>query len=432
MRLRYLFLVLPALGWVVACSDSSTHNINSNRNLYAPLVSDFGYWPQFRGPRADGISRESNLARRWPETGPKVLWKKRLGGGYGSFSVVEGRVFTMSRTDDEEWIHSWDAHTGETLWEHHYTVDYDAFPNFDPLWHSGPRVTPTIEGNRVFTLGSTGEFRCLNSHSGSLLWSRNLFEISGQKKMHKFGFSNAPLVDGNLVFVEPGGTSNGSLAALDKRTGETVWIRHGFRYGYASPLLIQVEGTRQLVYFTGEGPVAVVPESGDLLWTFPWETDLDINVATPLYHDGKLLISSAYGRGAALLKLSPRSAPEVIWKKKSMANYFSSSIFFANRLYGFSNSRLRCVDFETGDIIWDQPGLGRGSVLVADKMLVVLGENGQLVLAETDTPDFEELASWKAFDGPVWNVPVVAAGRLYIRNEHDVLALDARYPNLPE
>lgn len=260
-------------------------------------------------------------------------------------------------------------------------------------------MTPVLDQHRLYASGTAGVFHYLDARDGSVIWSKNLFELAGLKDMPKFGYSNSPLIVGDRVFVEPGGTDNRSLAALDKNSGDTLWIKNGFRYGYSSPIHAHVEGAEQIIYFTGEGPVGVSPETGEVFWTYPWETTLDINVAAPIYHDGKLFVSSAYGVGAAVLKLRVKAPPELLWKSKSITNYFSSSILFEGNLYAFSMSRLRCVSVETGEILWDTPGLGRGSLLLANRMFVTLSEAGELVLA---------------------------GGVFYLRDEKHVIAVDAR------
>ncbi|MCB0403331.1 MAG: PQQ-like beta-propeller repeat protein [Bdellovibrionales bacterium] len=391
------------------------------------FINQFGFWPNFRGPEGTGVTNEK-LTSKWPDPVPTPVWQKELGGGYSSFSIAEGRVLTMSRSGDEEIVHCWDPHSGRTLWEHKYKAVYKDFADLDPLWHSGPRTTPTIDGDRVYTLGTTGVLKCLNVEDGKEVWSLNLFELSGESKMHKFGYSNSPLIVGNKLLVEPGGTNGRSLAALDKITGKTLWIKGNYRYGYATPIYFEYQGEKQVVYFTGEGPVSVRLEDGSEIWRHVWETTLDINVSTPIFDKGRLFISSAYGRGAALLKLAGRKEPEVLWKKNSMANYFSSSVLLDGNLYGFSMARLRCLDFETGNILWDEPGLGRGSVLIADHKLVALGERGMLVIANINAREFDEIYRWQALEGAVWNAPVLAAGKLFIRSETELKVFDARYP----
>ncbi|MCB0417310.1 MAG: PQQ-binding-like beta-propeller repeat protein [Bdellovibrionaceae bacterium] len=419
---RILLLNLVLFVVLTGCGDAESTSVEENG-----FVKQFGFWPSFRGPEGDGISDEK-LANQWPDPAPAAVWEKKLGGGYSSFSVAEGRVYTMSRSADEEIVHCWDAHSGRTLWEHKYEAVYRAFADFDPLWHSGPRATPTIDGDRLYTLGSTGILKCLRVDDGTEVWSLNLFELSQQTKMHKFGYSNSPVVVGRKLLVEPGGTNKRSLAAIDKLTGKILWLTGSYRYGYATPIYFHYQGEKQVVYFTGEGPVSVRLDDGSEIWRYIWETELDINVATPIFHKGRLFISSAYGRGAALLKLNGKNEPELIWKKNTMANYFSSSVIFNGNLYGFSMGRLRCLDLETGAILWDEPGLGRGSLLIADNKLIALGERGVLAIANATPSDFDEIYRWKALDGGVWNVPVLAAGKLFIRSETEVKVFDARYP----
>src|SRR5262249_17938991 len=189
---------------------------------------------------------------------------------------------------------------------------------------------------------------------------------------------------------------------------------------------IQFGGKPQLVYFTGQGAVGVSPTDGKALWRFDWKTAFDINAATPIYTDGGLFISSSYGVGGAVVRLKAKGDPEVVWKNQSMQNHFSTCVLYEGHLYGFSTDRLRCVEFKTGKVKWDKTGLGKGSLLIADGTLIVLGEQGTLVLAEATPKEYVEKARWQALEGTCWSAPVLANGRLYLRNEKRLMAVALR------
>jgi len=382
-------------------------------------------WPCWRGLHRDGISREVGLVKSWPETGPKVAWKRELTGGYSGAAVARGRLVTQTEDKKEEIVLCLEAATGKPVWEYRYPCDYDQHPSLDQRFKGGPRSSPTIDGDRVYTLGTTGVLSCLDFQTGKPVWSSDLLKLAG-RACPEFGYTGSPLVEGNLVFVHPGGQNGNSLAALDKRDGKLVWKAESDRVGYSSPLVIHVNGTPQVVYFTGTGVVAVTPADGKALWRYDWKTDYDLNTATPLYHDGKLFISSNYGHGAALLKVRAGGEPELLYKSLAMQNHYSTSVLLNGHLYGFSNDRLRCLDWETGAIKWDQRGLGRGSVLAADGRLILLGDQGDLVLAEAKPDAYVEQARWKALQGSCWTAPILANGLLYLRNENTLLAVDLR------
>jgi outer membrane protein assembly factor BamB len=380
-------------------------------------------WPNWRGPRHNGISRETGLLKSWPKDGPKVLWTAALSGAYSSVAVADGRLFTQTKDKNEDLVVCFDATTGEKLWEYRFACDYADFPSLDKRFLTGPKATPTVDGDRVYAMGNTGLLQCLDVRTGKIIWERDLLKLA-DRKCPEYGYCNSPFIVGNRLYIHPGGSKDNSLAALDKRDGHLLWTSLNERIGWATPIHITVEGEPQIVYFTGESAVGVTPDDGKLLWRYPWTTAFDINAATPIFADGCLFISANYGVGGALLRLKPKGDPEVVWKNKSMQNHFSTSVLHNGFLYGFSADRLRCVEFKTGKIIWDQPGLGKGSLLIADDRLIVLGEQGALVLAEATPKEYVELARCEPLSGTCWSVPVLANGKLYLRNEKKLMALE--------
>jgi outer membrane protein assembly factor BamB len=382
-----------------------------------------GDWPTWRGPDRNGISQETGLLRSWPTGGPRVLWKAVLTGGYSSVVVADGRLFTQSKDSDEDLVLCFDARTGRKLWERRYACNYADFPSLDKRFLTGPKTTPTVDGDRVYALGNTGRLQCFAVSDGRLIWERDLLKLA-ERSCPEYGYCNSPLIIGDRLFVHPGGPKGRSLAALNKRDGAILWTALDDRIGWATPVPIRIEGGLQIVYFTGQGAVGVSPETGKLFWRYDWKTQFDINAATPIYEDGCLFLSSNYGNGGVLLRLHRQEPPEVVWKNLAMQNHFSTSVFYQGHLYGFSTDRLRCVDFKTGQVKWDKGGLGKGSLLIADGLLVVLGEEGTLVLAEADAKAYVEKARRRVLTGRCWSVPVLAGGKLYVRNEKQLLALD--------
>ncbi len=400
--MRCFVLLLPlALGWPARASD----------------------WPNWRGPQHDGISRETGLLKSWPADGLKVLWQTHLTGGYSSVVVANGRLFTQTKDNKEDLVLCVDALTGKKLWEYRYPCDYAKYPSLDKRFLTGPKATPTVDGDRVYALGNTGLLQCLDVHTGKLIWERDILKLAG-RSCPEYGYCNSPFIVVDLLFVHPGGNKGNSIAALHKKDGSTAWQALDDRIGWATPIYIQVAGVPQVVYFTGQSGIGVSPSAGELLWRLDWQTAFDINAATPIYSEGYLFLSSNYGSGGVLLRLKPKGDPEVVWKSLAMQNHFSTSVLYQGHLYGFSTNRLRCVEFKTGHVKWDKAGLGKGSVLIADGHLIVLGEDGTLVLAEATSKEYVEKARWKAMDGTCWSVPVLASGKLYLRNEKRLLALD--------
>jgi outer membrane protein assembly factor BamB len=218
------------------------------------------------------------------------------------------------------------------------------------------------------------------------------------------------------------------LAALDKKDGTIVWQALDDGLSPGSPILAEIGGSPQIIFMTGQRALGVNPRDGELLWSYPWSTRYDLNIATPIYADGKVFISSNYGTGGALLRVDAKGPAQLIWKSLAMQNHFSTSILWQGYLYGSSEHRLRCVEFDAGKVKWDKTGLGRCSMVVADGRLIVLGDHGQLALLEPTPSAYTEVSRCQVFDRQTltWTVPVLADGRLFLRSENQLLALDLR------
>jgi outer membrane protein assembly factor BamB len=388
-----------------------------------------GEWPQWRGPRADGVSRESGLLKSWPEGGPRVLWKAPLSGGFSSIAVAQGRVFTHTAKDKKaEIVLCFDAATGNEVWRYQYPCDYDLLVGLRENYDSGPRATPAVDGDFVYTIGISGITLCLDAKTGKKIWQNELLQLA-DRKCPPQGYCSSPLVVGEHVYVHPGGCKGNSIAALKKTDGQLIWQALDDEPSYATPLVINFNGAPQIVYFTGQAAVSVHPQDGRVLWRIPWQTEPPIHGATPIYADGQVFISSNYGTGAALLRLRPEGNPDVVWKSRVMQNQYATSVLYQGYLYGFSGFRLRCIDFASGEPKWDKMGLGKGSLIVADGHLIVLTEKGDLILAEATPKEYVEKSRCKPMEGVCCSVPIVAEGRLYLRNERVIMALDLKVIN---
>jgi outer membrane protein assembly factor BamB len=389
-------------------------------------------WPRWRGPRGDGVSRETGLLKEWPAEGPKRLWKAALSGGFSSVAVAGGRVFTQTKEKKQEVVVCFDAASGKELWRHRYDCDYADHPTLTGgyprgKWLSGPRATPAVDGDRVYTIGVTGVLLCLEAKTGKQVWRRDLLAL-GKRECHPQGYISSPLVAGDRVYVHPGGPNGRSIAALDKKDGSVAWQALDDPQGHGSPIEIRFGGAAQIVYFTGAGAVGVEPKTGKPLWRYLWKTRFDLNIATPLYSDGRVLVSSGYGTGAAVFRLTRKGEPETVWKKKVLENHFATSVLYKGRVYGFSEYRFRCVDFETGRFLWGTPGLGKGSLLIAGGRLILLTDHGKLILARTDADKYTPISRHQVFDKDTltWTAPVLSGGVLFVRCENALVAIDVR------
>jgi outer membrane protein assembly factor BamB len=384
-------------------------------------------WPCWRGPQRDGVSRETGLLKKWPAEGPPVLWRAELSGGFSSVAVAKGLLYTHTAKDKkEEIVVCLDAVSGKEVWRYAYPADYDRLVTLRENYDSGPRATPAVDGEHVYTIGTGGVVLCLEARTGKKVWQRDLLEIAGRKCPPQ-GYCASPLVVGERLYVHPGGGKGNSVAALNKKDGSLVWQALDDEPSYATPLPVEFNGSLQIVYFTGQGVVGLDAKDGRLLWRQPWQTEPAIHGATPLVSGDQVFISSNYGTGAALLRLRKEGNPEEVWKSRVMQNQYATSVLHQGSLYGFSGFRLVCVDFATGTRRWDKVNIGKGSLMIADGQLIILSERGELILAEATPEACKEKGRCKPLGpGPCCSVPVLADGRLYLRNEKSMVALDLK------
>lgn len=375
-------------------------------------------WPQWRGPSRDGISVETGWSARWPAGGPKEIWRKNVGISCSSVAVVKDRLFTMGNQSDQDIVWCLDVNSGAPVWKHSFANPLDPHQ-----FEGGPATTPTIDGDRVFTLSRAGHVLCLQAGDGKPVWSKHLVKDLGGK-VPTWGYSGSPLVIGDLLFVDVG-AGDGTTMALDKRTGRVAWKsgRGDASYGTIAPF--RHGGTECLASFTAFGLVVREMRSGKELAGFPWKTSYDVNATTPVVSGDKIFISSGYNKGCALVKFDGRSL-QAVWESRKLRNHFNSSVLWKDHLYGFDESKLACLDFATGEVKWTQDGLGKGSLMLADGKLIIQGERGDLVIAEASPASFKELARAKVLKDRCWVVPVLANGRIYCKNNTgDLVCLDA-------
>src|SRR5262245_45760972 len=257
-------------------------------------------WPQWRGPNRDGISGETNLLLDWPNDGLRVVWEKRAGKGYSAPVIAGGRVYLHMQDKKDEAVVCFDADSGKELWRYRYPAQYKN------SYGDGPRSTPTIDGDYIYTVGGTGILLCLKTlpatRDGEVVWQSDLLTDFGAENL-KWGLSFSPLVVGDLLYTMPGGPDNNSLVAFDKKAGTVRWHAGADPAGYASPVFATLADTPQVIFFTANGLVSVDPAKGNLLWNFPWQTDYGTNIATPIVAGNYVFISTGYNHGCAVLEI---------------------------------------------------------------------------------------------------------------------------------
>ena len=372
-------------------------------------------WPQWRGPARDGISAETELLEQWPVGGPPLLWKTNgLGEGYSSVAVSGGRVFTQGQKQRQQFIMALDEETGAKLWE-------------TPLGNSyrhgrgnGPRGTPTVNQGNVYALGGEGSLICVEAATGKKLWYTHLLKRFGGRNT-SWGISESPLVDGNRVIVNAGG-SGASVVALDKKNGNLIWKSQSDEAGYSSAVAAQAGGISHYIVLTGEAAVGLRADNGRLLWRYERVSNRTANVATPIVRGDYVFVSSDYGTGGALLELTADRGdiePREVYFNRDMRNHYSSSVLVGDYLYGYSSRILTCMNFKTGEVAWRDRSVGKGQLIHADGRLYLLSEDGVVGLVEATPEGYREKSRFSIGRGdyPTWTLPAIANGKLFLRDQ---------------
>ena len=370
-----------------------------------------GDWPNWNGAKHDGISLETGFADAWPNDGLPVKWTVELGTGFSSFSVVGERLLTMGHQDGNEIVWCLNPQTGEILWKHEYPGEL--LPH---LHEGGPCSTPTVDGEFVYTLGKEGQMFCLQLADGKVVWEKMLQTELGVK-LPEWGFSSSARILGNQLILEAG-----RVVSFDKRNGEKLWQTEIHEAGYGSAAVFEQSGKTLIATLDCDGLRILGATDGHQIAYTEWKSPYRTNATTPIILGDQVYISTGYKVGCGLFRLEGDSL-ELIYKNKDMRNHFNNSILYEEHLYGFDGDAhlgrlvtLRCMDFATGKLAWQQRDLGCGSLLIVDKKLLVLTEGGELVLAKASPESYVELARSPFLDRRCWTVPVLANGLVYGRN----------------
>jgi outer membrane protein assembly factor BamB len=381
-------------------------------------------WPQWRGPRRDGLSAERGLLKAWPQSGPPLAWKATgAGQGYSSFAVAGGRLYTLGAREDREHVIAFDAASGKRVW------DAPHGRRFSNDRGDGPRGTPTVDGTRVYAFGASGDLTALDAASGKVAWTVNVIRDFGGQNI-TWGLSESPLIAGDRIIVSPGGTGS-SVVALNKADGKLIWKTEADRAGYSSAVLHELGGIRQAIVFTGERALGVNIANGRVLWSYDRVANRVANIATPIVRGNDVFLSSDYGTGAALLRLTPAgggiTAQEVYFTRE-MRNHHASSVLVGDHLYGFSSAILTAMRFDNGEVAWRDRSVGKGSLVHADDRLYLFSERGVVALAEASPAGYREHGRFSLETGslPTWSHPVVSNGKLFLRDQDTIYAYDVR------
>jgi outer membrane protein assembly factor BamB len=397
-------------------------------------------WPQWRGPQRTGVSKETGLLKEWPKDGPKLLWKQKdIGGGYSTPAIVGDRIYLMSNRDGEESVLALAVKDGSEVWS---TKVGKVGPNTPMASYPGTRSTPTVDGDFIYALGSDGDLACLTKDKGKIIWTKNIRkEYEGTPG--QWAYAESVLIDGDTLVCTPGGKT-ATLVALKKKDGETVWkgaVPGGDAAGYASAIAVDVGGVRQYVQFLANGLVGVDAKTGKFLWRYDKTKDQAATIPTPVFHDDCVFTStSRNGSGLNRIKVSKDEVKsEEVYYNTTKLNSIGGVVRIGDYVYGTdSRGELVCMEFKTGEIKWHAKSVGTASVCYADGMLYVRGQGGTGFAAEQPswvalveaTPDgYKEKGRFEQpdhADRPAWPHPVVANGRLYLRDQKVLLCYDVK------
>ncbi len=377
----------------------------------APPAAPRSAFPQFRGVRRDGHVDGVTLARDWAARPPRLVWEREVGAGWSGFAVAGNDAITQEQRGDRECVVCYDRDTGTPRWLHADDARYD-----DVVGGVGPRATPTIDGDRVFTLGSTGLLNALDRATGAPVWRRDVLADHDAVR-NEWGMSGSPLVHGDVVIVFAGG--DGAIAAYDRETGTPRWSGGSDRAGYSSPLLATLAGVEQVVALQGKSVAGYDARDGRELWSTPWSR-LQPNVAQPLPLPGdRLLVSSGYGVGSALFRIGREDdgslAAEEVWRSRALKAKFANFVERDGFVYGIDDGIMVCVEAETGRRAWKGGRFGHGQLLLVGDLLLLTEEQGDVLLVEASPDALREVTRFSAFDEKQWNPPAFAAPHLFVR-----------------
>lgn len=388
-----------------------------------PVMAWGGDWPQFLGPQRDGTSAETVA----PWKGDlKVLWQQPAGDGHGGPIVSQGRVYVHQKAKDkeeeEEEVVAWST-DGKELWR----KSYERSP-YKNMFGNGPRSTPLVDGDRLYTLGATGILSCWGAADGKEIWRKDLLKEFGAKNL-VFGVSTTPIVVGDRLCVMVG-SDTASIVALDKKSGNVLWKSGKDKASYSSPILTNFNGQEQVVFLTGQGVIALNPKDGQELWRFPLVDKLMESSATPV-RLGDLLWASSVTFGSVALRVGQSSTPEQAWKEPQLTSYFATPVVVGKETYLVTGSltgqtaSLHCIDVESGKTRWTRNRVGtyHATVIKAGDKLLLLEEKGDLVLIQPDAKEYKELARSRVC-GQTWSHPALSGGRLYVRDAKDLRCVE--------
>ena len=384
-------------------------------------------WPQVLGPGRNGVYGGPPLSETWGASGPRVVWRRPIGQGLSGPVVVQNRVILFHRVSDREIVEAIDAAGGKTLWQYAYPTSYRDDFGFD----EGPRAVPVVADGVVYTFGAEGQLHAVDLASGKKIWSVDTQRRFGVPKGF-FGAAGSPLVEDGRVVANIGG-KNAGIVAFDAKTGTVLWTVTDDGASYSSGIGATIAGRRYAVFLTRNGLVGLDPTAGQVRFQRPWRARqaASVNAATPVINGDLIFLSAEYGPGAGVLRFDGTTLTDVWASNEVLSNHYATSVYAGGYLYGFHGRQefgqsFRAVDFQTGKVRWSQDRFGAGSVTLAGNRLLILRENGELVLAAASPDGFTPVARAQILPATVRAYPAIAGGMVYVRNDDTLVCLDLR------
>ena len=386
--------------------------------FFIPLISLLNLtasdWSKWLGPNGNGTSYES----KWKSSVNDPIWKSKVGVGFSAVSVANGKLYTIGhdgkKTGGQETVYCLNAENGKSIWTHTYNA-----PLLDYLHEGGPCSTPTVDGSTLYTISKHGLLHSYKANDGKVIWKKDMMKVAGMKKPPEWGFAASPVVLGNQLIIEAGATYS-----FDKKTGELNWKSKPYRPAYGTPILFQPNNKSIIAVLKTDGLVLIDYNNGKTLAFENWETSYRTNASTPIIQGNRIFISTGYQRGCALFEWKYGKLKK-LYENKVISTHMNHAILLDGFLYGFDGNvhmagkkDFVCMEFETGKEKWrvTDRGLMVGSLIAAGKRLIILGQRGELVFAMSNPEKFEEINRYQAIGGRCWTMPVLANGKLYLRN----------------
>ncbi len=384
-------------------------------------------YPQFLGPHRNATLEGIELESDWSQHPPKLLWRVPVGDAYSAFAVVGSSAVTQEQKGEDETVACYDLLTGKEKWRHSARARYGT-----AIAGIGPRATPTISGDRVYSFGATGILTCLDLETGQEIWSRDTVKET-DARVKEWGISGSPLVLDDKVIVSPGGKNEQSLMAYHRETGNIIWGGGRMRAGHSSPSLVSIAEMDQILIFNRGQVAGHDPNSGKLLWEYPWN-EMTQHVAQPIpLPDDRIFVSTGYGIGSELIQISKNSQDEFtaerIWKSPRLKAKFANMVYKDGYIYGLDDGVLVCLDLADGQRKWKRGRYGHGQLILVDDLLLIQTESGDVVLVDASPIEHNERARFPALSNHTWNAPTLAAPYLLVRNDREAACYELALAN---